>query len=93
MGKRTSGAVITSDKYISESGTQGGKALGDNIVLFSFIIGIPLLVIGLYALFSILLGFYPSNTAIIILVILVNVIGLLMTIGGYSIYRTKHFKK
>lgn len=93
MAKKTSGAVIMSDKYISESGAQGGKALGDNIVLFSLILGIPLLIIGLYALLSMLFGVYPTNTAIIIAVILVTVIGLLMSIGGYSIYRTKHVKK
>lgn len=32
--------VIISDKYLSESGTQGGNIIGEKIVLFSFIIGI-----------------------------------------------------
>ena len=82
-----------SDKYLSESGVHGGKVIGEHIVLGSFIGGIPLLFIGLFALFSMLLGFFPTNTAIIILVLLVIVIGLLLTIGGYSIYRTnKHVK-
>jgi hypothetical protein len=85
--------VIMSDRYISESGVQGGKVLGEHIVLGSFIIGIPLILIGLYALFSMLLGTYPTNTAILILVFLVIIIGLLMTIGGFSIYMTKHPRK
>lgn len=95
MNKKTSRedkTVIMSDKYLSESGVQGGKVIGEHIVLGSFIVGIPLLIIGLCALFSMLLGFFPTNTAIIILVLLVTVIGLLMIIGGYSIYRTKHIK-
>jgi hypothetical protein len=85
--------VIMSDKYISESGVQGGKVIGEHIVLGSFIVGIPLLLIGLYAIFSILVGSFPTNTAIIILVLLVTVIGLLMTIGGFSIYITKHSRE
>ena len=85
--------VIMSDKYISESGVQGGKVIGEHIVLGSLIAGIPLFFIGLYGLFSISLGIFPTNTANIILVLLVIVIGLLMIIGGYSIYLTKHVKK
>lgn len=92
MNKKTSKTVIMSDKYLRESGVQGGKAMGEHIVLFSFIAGIPLLLIGLYLLFSMLLGFIPTNTAIIILPLLLTVIGLLLIIGGYSIYRTKHVK-
>ena len=91
--KKEDKSVIMSDKYISESGVQGGKVIGEHIVLGSFIVGIPLLLIGLYAIFSILLGSFPTNTAIIILVILINFIGVLMIIGGYSIYLTKHTKK
>jgi len=85
--------VIMSDKYLSESGVQGGKVIGEHIVLGSFIAGVTFLLLGLYAIFSMLLGSFPTNTAIIILVLLVNVIGLLMIIGGYSIYLTKHVKK
>ena len=86
--------VIMSDKYISESGVQGGKIIGEHLALGSFIIGIPLLTIGIYALLNILFGWgFPTNNAIIILVLLVFIIGLLMTIGGYSIYITKNVKK
>ncbi len=95
MNKKTSkedNTVIMSDKYLSESGVQGGKVIGEHIVLGSFIGGITFLLIGLCALISMILGFFPTNTAIIILVLLVTVIGLLLIIGGYSIYRTKHVK-
>jgi hypothetical protein len=85
--------VIMSDKYISESGVQGGKILGEHLALGSFIVGIPLLIIGLYAIFSMLLGLFPTNTAIIILVLLVTVMGVLLIIGGYFIYISKNVKK
>jgi len=86
--------IIMSDEYLSESGVQGGKALGENIALISFIIGIPFLAISIYALCGILFGFgFSANAAVIILVLLVFVIGLLLTIGGYTIYKTKHDKK
>lgn len=86
--------VITSDKYLSESGVQGGTVLGDHISLASFIGGIPFLIIGLISLFGIFfdLGF-PTNSAVIIASILVTVIGLLLIIGGYFNYRDKHIKK
>ena len=86
--------VITSDKYISESGVQGGNIIGEKIVLFSFIIGIPLLIIGIYGIISMIfdLGF-PTNMATIILVLIVFIIGLLMTIGGYNFYQLKHIKQ
>lgn len=48
-------SVIMSDKYISESGIQGGSVLGEHLALFSYIIGIPLLVIGIYGILNILL--------------------------------------
>lgn len=79
---------IIMHKDIKESGLQGGKVIGDNLSLLAFIIGIPMLIIGMYPLFSILFGFgFPINLANIILILLVNVIGLLLIIGGYSIYR------
>jgi len=79
---------IKFSKDIKEAGLEGGKVIGNNLSLFSFIIGIPLLLIGLYALFSMLFGFgFPVNMATIILVLLVNVIGLLLIIGGYFIYK------
>lgn len=97
MGKKTSkkdNTVIMSDKYLCESGIQGGKVLGEHLALGSLIIGITLLIIGIYGLLNVLLGWgFPTNSAIIILVILVIVIGLLMTIGGYNIYRSKEGKK
>ena len=87
--------VITSDKYISESGVQGGKIIGEHIVLDSLIFGIPFLIIGLYSLFSMLFCFwYPITMADIIGALLVTVIGLLLIIGVYNIYiyRIKHTK-
>ena len=97
MNKKTSkkdNTVIMSDKYISESGLQGGKVIADHIVLGSLIIGIPFLLIGLYSIINILLGWgFPTHTAGIIMVLLVTVIGLLLVIGAYNIYRTKHVKK
>jgi len=85
--------VITSDKYLSESGVQGGKAIGEHIALGSFIIGIPFFIIGLIALIGMLFDFgFPTHTAGIIGGLLITVIGLLLIIGGYSIYRTKHAK-
>ena len=82
-------AVITSDKYLSESGLQGGKVLGNHISLASFVGGIPLLIIGLFALIGIIfdLGF-PSNAAIIIAALLVIAIGLLLILGGFSTLKT-----
>ena len=96
MNKKTSkedNTVIMSDKYISESGVQGGKVIADHIALGSFIVGIPFFIIGLFGFSGILLGSFPSNMAIIILVIIITVIGLLMIIGGYFIYRDKQVTK
>ena len=96
MNKKTTkkdNTVIMSDKYISESGVQGGKIIGEHLALGSLIFGIPMLIIGLYGLINMLLGWgSPTNSAIIILVLLVIFIGLLMTLGGYSIYRSKNIK-
>ena len=96
MSKKTSKedkTVIMSDKYLSESGVHGGKIVGEHLALGSFIIGIPFLITGLIALFFILFGLWSTtNTAGIIATLLVTVIGLLLIIGGYSIYRDKHFK-
>ena len=72
---------------LKESGLQGGKVIGNNLSLFSFIIGIPLLILGIYGLI-LLLGFgYDLYLANIILIILVFIIGALLTIGGYFIHR------
>ena len=79
---------IKFSKNIKEAGLEGGKVIANNLSLFSFIIGIPLLIIGLYAIISMLFGFgFTINMATIILVFLVNVIGLLLIIGGYFIYK------
>ncbi len=83
--------VITSDQYISESGLQGGKAIGEHIVLASFIIGIPFLIIGLIALIAIFFDYdFPKNAATIIGSLLVTIIGFLLVLGGFTIYREKH---
>lgn len=91
MKKKSSGkrAVVNSDKYLSESGLQGGKVLGNNISLASFVGGIPLFIIGFFALIAITfdLGF-PTNPAVIIAALLVTVIGLLLIIGGFSTLKT-----
>jgi len=85
--------VIMSDKYLSESGVQGGKVVAENLSLISFIVGIPLLIIGLYSLLNISLGWgFPNNMAVAIGVLLVLAIGILMTLGGYTIYRSKNGK-
>lgn len=77
--------VVTSDNYISESGLQGGKILGNHISLASFVGGIPLCIIGLIALIGITLNLgFPSNSAVIIASVVVTVIGLLLIIGGFS---------
>ena len=75
---------------IKESGLQSGKIIGEKLALFSFVVGIPLLIIGLYGLLSMVFdkGF-PTNSAIIILVLVVLAIGSLLTFGGYSIYKGK----
>ena len=87
---KKSRAVIISDKYISESGVQGGKAVAEHISLLSLILGIPFLIIGVITLIGIFfnLGF-PSNAAIIIGAVLITIIGLLLTIGGYFVSSSK----
>ena len=95
MSKKTlekNNTVIMSDEYLSESGVQGGKIVGEHLALGSFIIGIPFFIIGLITLFSIFFDFFSTNTAVIIAAFLVTAIGLLLIIGGYFIYRDKHVK-
>jgi len=73
---------------VKVSGLQGGKAIGDNLALFSFIMGIPLLLVGLYGLFNMILDLgFPMNSATIILVFIVLSLGSLFTIGGYFLYK------
>jgi hypothetical protein len=86
--------TIELDKSMRDSGVQGGKIIGEKLSLGCFIIGIPLFIIGMYALFSMVFGFgFPMNTATILLVLFVIVIGVLSIIGGYSISRAKYVKK
>ena len=71
---------------ISKSGVHGGKIISEKLALLCLIMGIPLISIGLWALFNMLLGFgFPVNSANVILVILVIAIGSLSTLGGYYI--------
>ena len=75
---------------LRESGLQGGKVIADKLTLFSFIIGIPLLVTGLYGLFSMILDLgFPMNSATIILVSIVLSLGILLTFAGFSLYKHK----
>ena len=79
---------IIMSEDLKESGLQGGKVLGNHLALFSFIVGIPLLILGLCCIVNMLLGLgFPTNNAIIILVLVVTSIGTLMTIGGYLIMK------
>jgi len=73
---------------VKVSGLQGGKIIANKLSLLSFIMGIPLLLIGLYGLISMLfnLGF-PMNGATLILVLVVISLGSLFTIGGYLLYK------
>ncbi len=73
---------------IRVSGLQGGKVLGHHLALFSFVMGIPLLLTGLYGLFNMALGLgFPMNDATVILVLVVLSLGSLFTIGGYFLYK------
>ncbi len=96
MNKKTAAedrTVILSDDYVSESGVQGGKIIGEHLVVGSLLFGISFLIIGLYAVFSMVFGFgFPKYTANIIATLLLFFIGLLLIIGGYFIYRDKHIK-
>jgi hypothetical protein len=84
---------IELDENLRDSGVQGGKIIAEHLALGSFIFGIPFLIMGLYAFCSMLFGFgFTTKTADIILALLVTIIGVLLIIGGYSIYRTKHVK-
>jgi len=88
---------IELDKNIRDSGVQGGKIIGEKLSLGSFIIGIPLLIIGLFSLFNMLFGSgFPKDMHIMLVLFspqsLAIVIGLLLIIGGYSLYRTQHVK-
>lgn len=94
MGNISHRNNIERDIFMSEdikkSGFQGGKVIGDKLSLFPFIIGIPLLIIGLYGLLSIMFNAdFPINMANVIQIIILISIGLLMTIGGFIIRKNK----
>ena len=73
---------------IKVSGLQGGKIIGHHLALFSFIMGIPLVLTGLYGLFNMARGLgFPINNATVILVLVVLSLGSLFTIGGYFLYK------
>ena len=79
---------IIMHKELKESGLQGGKVLGEKLSLFGLIMGLPMLIIGLYTIFNMLFNFgFPINMANIILAFLIFLIGLLLTLGGYFIYK------
>ena len=78
---------IQHSEDIKVSGIQGGKVIGNNLMVFSFTIGLPLLILGLAGIISTLLGFFPTNSAVIILVLIVTAMGALLTTGGYFIYK------
>jgi len=78
---------IKMHKDIRVSGLQGGKIIADKLILFCFIMGVPLLLTGLYGLFNMLLGLgFPMNGATIILVLVVIALGSLSTLAGCFLY-------
>ena len=86
--------TIESDSNLRESGVQGGKIIGEHLALGCFLLGIPFLLMGVYALVNMVFCFgYPTNTALLIGVLLIIVIGTLLIIGGYTIQKTSFGKK
>ncbi len=79
--------VMMSDKYLSESGLQGGKVLGIHMWLVCFVVGIPFFIVGLIALVGVSfeVGF-PTNSAFVFASVLVTVIGALLIFSGYSLH-------
>ena len=85
---------IQHSEDVRVSGLQGGKVLGDHLALFSLIMGIPFLLIGLYAIIGIIFDLgVPNNSAVLILSLVVLAIGVLFTIGGILLYRDKYASK
>jgi hypothetical protein len=90
--------VILSDEYLSESGVQGGKIIAEQIVLGSLLFGISLLIVGLFSLcYMFFIVGFPKDMPILLILLspqsIALIIGLLLTIGGYFIYRDKQRKK
>jgi hypothetical protein len=97
MSKKTpneDNTVILSDKYLSESGVQGGKIIAEHLALGCFLVGTPLFIIGL---FSLLVFGVPQDMPIILILLsppsLVMIIGVSLIIGGCFMYRDTHTKK
>jgi hypothetical protein len=85
--------VIKSDTFLRESGLQGGKSIGEHLALGSFIVGVPFFLIGFYVLASIILDLgFATNTAITIGAVLIFLIGSMLIIGGYLLYRDNQMK-
>jgi len=79
--------VILHDE-ISKSGVHGGKIIGEKLYILSLIGGIIFLLIGIYAIMSMLFGWgFPVNSATVILALVVIGIGSLTTLGGYFLYK------
>jgi len=79
--------VILHDE-ISKSGVHGGKIIGEKLYILSLIGGITFLLIGIYAIMSMLFGWgFPVNSATVILALVVIGIGSLTTLGGYFLYK------
>jgi hypothetical protein len=73
---------------ISKSGVHGGKIIAEKLYLLSLIGGVTFLLIGIWALLNMLLGWgFPVNSATVILVLVVISIGSLTTLGGYFLYK------
>ena len=90
--------VILSDRYLSESGVQGGKIIGEHLALGSFLFGGSLFVIGLFSLFyMVFIVGYPTDVPLVLIILspqsLATIIGLILLIGGYFVYKDKHGKK
>jgi hypothetical protein len=90
--------VIRSDKYLSESGVQGGKIIGEHLALGSFIFGASFFIIGLFSLcYMVFVIGYSRDMPLILIFLspqsLATMIGLLLLIGGFFVYKDKHRKK
>ena len=86
-----------SDEYLMESGVQGGKIIAEKLVWGYFLIGIPLFAIGIFSWFyMVFVSGVPSDWPIVLYILnpqtLATIIGLILIIGGYFVYRDKHVK-
>lgn len=93
MNQKSAGdkrGVMMSDKYLSESGLQGGKVLGIHLWLVCLVGGIPFFSIGVIALIGVVfeVGF-PTNSAFVFASVLLTVIGALLMFSAYSLHYSK----